>query len=279
LLIDLILLLIPVLTCSLYVYANSEVLDSLKSLLVQPVTPGEHKYPVRSVLLAISPERLMIAAGMKPGRSVRTYLLAKIVIAAAAVVVYREFAADPGWQAGLAIFSLGFFVTDVVIYMLAKTRKDRIERSLCFFIDHVASLLTCGLTLEKSLTISLDHALPSDNPLRLEFRQAFREIDNGKPRDLAFTELANRAGVADLKTLVIVLNTSFRTGASVLDTMSKHADIIRLRQQEKSVKRINKKTVTAMFPLVLANFPMFLLIVFFTPLYEMSKMFPKLNFW
>jgi pilus assembly protein TadC len=278
-LIDIILLLIPIVTCSLYVYTNREVLEAIKNAMRPTATAVDRKSADSSLAIAISPVRLMLSAGFKPGKIANTYILIKVVSAIAAAYVYVELSAVPQWSAAVALFFVGFFIADAVMYLLAGSRKDHIERSLCFFIDHVASLLTCGLSLERSLTLSLEHALPPANPLRLEFKQAYREIDNGKPRDMAFTELANRANVSELKTMVIVLNTSFRTGASVVDTMLKHADIIRLRQQERSIRRINKKTVTAMFPLVLANFPMFLLIVFFAPMVEMSKMFPKFNFW
>ena len=135
----------------------------------------------------------------------------------------------------------------------------------------------CGPNLEQALKQAALFGLPQSSALRKEMTLIDGEISRGCSRHNAVDLLAARTDVDELKSLALALNSAFDIGGSVVATLQDHSELLRMRQRENGAKRINRKLVTSTIPLVLSNFPIFLLLVFFTPLLEFSRMFPRLG--
>lgn len=224
------------------------------------------------------PARMIRQAGFVSKRAPEFYWLSKTALA-----LLTYFAGMP-WESGIMdlLFLIAplpaFFLPDLILWQRAQVRKQSIESAMSFFVDQIASFLLCGMTLELALEKATKHGLAPNNALSQEMRLIYSEIASGRPREEALGTLWERTGVKEVHSLVIILNAAFKTGSSVVATLQSQAEILRLRAKEKGLKRISKKLVVAMVPLVVANFPIFLLLVFFTPLMEMRKLFLQFNF-
>jgi pilus assembly protein TadC len=223
------------------------------------------------------PAKTMRHAGLLESHILPGYWGVKLLLPILSILIIRELALELPFLMMFALFSVLFFAPDVWIMKMAKSRKVYIEKTLSFFLDQVIAFMLCGLNLDQALKQATIFGLPKTSPLRKEMTLIDIEISKGRSRSEAFEMLALRTGVDEMKSLVLVLNSAFDIGGSVVATLQEHSELLRMRQREKSSKRINSKLVISTVPLVLSNFPIFLLLVFFTPLLEFSRMFPKLG--
>jgi len=224
------------------------------------------------------PDKAMRHAGLMPAQIVRGYYAVKLLLAGLAILAPQELALGLNTTISVLIVCFAFFLPDLWILNKAKARKLHIEKSLSFFLDQLNGFLLCGLSLDRALTQATEYGLPPDSPLRQELDFFQHQIASGRSRDAALDMLTWRTGVKELQSLVMVLKTGFQIGGSIIPTLQHHSELLRLRQREKSLKRINAKLMVSMLPLVMANFPIFLLLVFFNPAIELSRMFPQFGF-
>lgn len=234
--------------------------------------------PAMAALWRVYPARMIRQAGFVSKRAAEFYWFSKTGLA------LLTYSAGMHWESGIMdlLFLIAllpaFFLPDLMLWQRARVRKQSIESAMSFFVDQIASFLLCGMSLEVALDKAVKHGLAPNNALSQEMRLIYIEMASGRPREEALGTLWERTGVKEVHSLVIILNAAFKTGSSVVATLQNQSEILRLRAKEKGLKRISKKLVLAMIPLVVANFPIFLLLVFFTPLMEMRKLFLQFNF-
>lgn len=210
-------------------------------------------------------------AGLRPESFLAVYWLCKVV-----PIVLVLFA--PAWaQVGLpvvvhaAALALAAFGVDLWIVLRMRKRQRRIEHNLSFFIDMISGFLRAGMGFEAAIARAIEYGLPPRSPLRFELNIVRSEILAGRARDEAFGALWNRTGVADLQTLASVFRIGFDIGVPILTVLEHQAELLRERTKELRRKRIDAKVMQAMIPLVLFNFPMMLVIVFYPPVIEFSS--------
>lgn len=235
------------------------------------------EFPTDKKSFAFYPAKTMREAGLFARQILPGYWGVKFVLPILSIMIIEELALELPFFMRPALIGILFFAPDLWIMQMAKTRKVYIEKTLSFFLDQVIAFLLCGLNLEQALKQATIFGLPQTSPLRKEMMLLDMEISGGRSRQEAFELLALRTGVNELKSLVLVLNSAFYIGGSVVATLQEHSELLRMRQRENGAKRINHKLVISTVPLVLSNFPIFLLLVFFAPLLEFSRMFPRLG--
>lgn len=270
-LIDVLLVLVPLIGFYAFFKANPT-LRPLQSISDNPDKPRI------SVFRRLYPATRIRHAGLMPDNMQLLYwgskLLAPLVIVLALMELIGELLMPQSVFAAAAVFML----PDLLIWQRAQNRKQQIEDSLSFYLDQLIAFLHCGSSLDQAIKQATESGLPQNSSLRQELSLMEREIASGRSREATFQLLDQRTGVRELQSLIMVINNAFLMGGAITDTLKHHAELLRLRQKERGTKRINRKLVVSMAPLVLANFPMFLLLVFFTPLLEMSRMFPQFGF-
>jgi tight adherence protein C len=259
-----------------YIFSFLVVLISLYNYSNKLAAPLE-EFPSGEKSFRWYPAKTMRHAGLSSKQILPGYWGVKFILPILSIMIIQELRLELPVMMMPGIIFVLFFAPDIWIMQLAKTRKVYIERTLSFFLDQVIAFLLCGLNLEQALKQATLFGLPQSSPLRKEMTLIDMEISRGRSRQDAFDLLAVRTGVDELKSLVLVLNSAFDIGGSVVATLQDHSELLRMRQRENGAKRINRKLVTSTIPLVLSNFPIFLLLVFFTPLLEFSRMFPRLG--
>lgn len=227
---------------------------------------------------SLYPQRLIRNAGFVPSRVKLFYWFGKVLLALLIPLAIMELNVNAPAFVYIAFSVLAFFAPDIWLWQRMKKRQARIEYALSYFLDLTIAFLLSGMSLDAAIRQAALFGLPAKNPLRQELGLVTREIDAGRNREEAYNSLWHRTGVSDLQSLVNVFRVGFHLGSPVVSTLESHADLLRFRLHEKGMKRINFKTVVAMVPMILLNFPIMGLLVFFPPLVEMSRAFPLFDF-
>ena len=185
-----------------------------------------------------------------------------------AVIAARYLAACLGLALGLPLGSFapiaalalafgGYRVPDFVIRRRVASRQDDIQRDLPDAVDLLAVCTHAGLNLPLSLK-RVAEGIPG--PLGAELRRAVGEIDLGVPRAKALEEMASRNEVAELESLVGLLQTSERFGTKVAASLMTFGGDIRIKRKRRAEELARRAPVKMLFPLVFLILPGFVLL-------------------
>ncbi len=219
-------------------------------------------------------------AGFEPGRLRWFYWLAKLALAATLPLLFLELptAAWLGapllWVVGLAL--LGFLLPNLWLLLRRRRRQRRVRRALSYFLDLLVALLYSGLSLEEAFRRAGHQGLSRSHPLAREVQRTSRELEAGQDRATAFQALAERTGVAELRSVAVALGLAVRHGTSVESALETQADLLRTKQREGARREIAAAATKAIFPVFLCGFPVFFVIIFFPAILEMIEAFRAL---
>ncbi|MBB5186774.1 tight adherence protein C [Zhongshania antarctica] len=213
---------------------------------------------------SVYPRKLIRQSGFSPEKLFWVYWISKVVLAVLVPMVLLEI-----FKEGLLLWAVllisvaSFLLIDFWFLWARKSRRSSIERSLSFFVNLMVVYLKSGLSLTRAFDSAAQYGLSRKNPLSQEVSLLLREIDAGRARDEAFTRLAKRTGVQDLRRLAAVLNVGFKVGSPVADTLEAQAQLLRARQAQQGTALVNRKTMEAMLPMLMVCFPMFIVLIFY----------------
>ncbi|NPA91031.1 MAG: type II secretion system F family protein, partial [Chloroflexi bacterium] len=94
-----------------------------------------------------------------------------------------------------------------------------------------------------------------------EFRRVIAELQMGIPRAEALRRMAQRAGVPELTSFVVILIQSERLGASITRVLHAQAEAMRVRRRQRAEEEAHKAPVKMMIPLVLFVFPALFIVI------------------
>jgi hypothetical protein len=109
--------------------------------------------------------------------------------------------------------------------------------------------------------------------LTTEIAQMNLEIRAGTPRDQALVALADRTGVADLRSLVTMLIQTERFGTSIADSLRVHAETMRQTRQQRAEEAAAKTTIKMVFPLAICIFPALFVVILGPALIQIISVF------
>ena len=173
----------------------------------------------------------------------------------------------------IAALGLGFLVPDFWLGRLITLRKGRIRRGLPDVLDLLVICIEAGLSLDQALIRSTQELAMAHPDVCDELNIVVLEQRAGRPRTEAWKNLAQRADVDTLRSLVSVLVQSEQFGTSVAKTLRTHADTLRSQRIQSIEELAAKTTVKLIFPLVLFIFPSLFLVVLGPAAIEMSESF------
>ena len=171
--------------------------------------------------------------------------------------------------AGLA----GFFVPDLWLLGRRRQRRRLITRALPYFLDLVVAFLHSGLSLVDAFRRAGREAFSGPHPLAREVELVGQELDAGRDPSLAFHDLAERTGVADLRAVAAALRVGMRLGASIRETLLAQADALLVKRREDALKRIHRAELQMMFPVMLSGFPVFIVLAFFPMIMDLVDVY------
>ncbi len=160
----------------------------------------------------------------------------------------------------LSIF-LGALLPDAWLKWRIRRRQLRIQRALPDAVDLLVVCVEAGVGLDQALLRIGQENRRTYPELSDELGRLNIEVNAGQTRVQAFRNLAERTGVADLKSLVAVLIQTDRFGTSVAQALRVFSDTLRTKRRQYAEEQAAKMAVKMIPPLVLFVFPSIFVVV------------------
>jgi tight adherence protein C len=206
-------------------------------------------------------QRRLIRAGIRGPNAVKILYGAKFACGIALPLAMTLAVAGSGadssnkFLAILAAAAVGFFGPNEYVRLRAKKRQKEIARGLPNALDLLVVCVESGLGLDQAIlqvSKELDHAHPE---ISEEFGLVNLELKAGKRRTDALRNLAERAGVEDLRKLVAVLIQADRFGTGIAQSLRAHADFMRVQTRQVAEEKAAKLGVKLIFPIFFCILP------------------------
>ena len=221
-------------------------------------TPRGNWTPTRSRL---------IYAGFRQPSALPIYLGGRLVFAALlyfyAVMMGVVLQASGGSAIFLGLLgaAFGWVLPDFLLSVRITKRQKTIQKLLPDAVDLLVICVEAGLALNQAFQRVAQELRHAGDLLTMEISQMNLEIRAGTPRVEALVAMAERTGVADLRSLVTMLVQTERFGTSIADALRVHAESMRQIRQQRAEEAAAKTTIKLVFPLAVCIFPALLVVI------------------
>jgi tight adherence protein C len=205
--------------------------------------------------------RQLAQAGFRSQSAASLFLGGRMILAVAGLGAYFAVAAHrverlPGGPAlGVILFAVGYYLPAAWLARRTRRRKAAIDRGIPDALDLLVTCVEAGLGLDAALQRVADEIALAHPVLSHELQLTFLEVNAGIRRGDALRRLADRTGVADLKTLAATLNQTEMFGTSVADALRIQADGMRIKRMQRAEERAATVPVKLTIPLVVFILP------------------------
>ena len=202
----------------------------------------------------------LVRAGFRSDQAIYNYLSAKIIcpIIYVAVFMFSRMIYNFQTQVMLSIIALivlGYFTPNLWVFLMTKTRQEKLVKGLPDALDLMVVCVESGLGLDMTFKRVGDEMLPLCKELSDEFTLTTLEIRAGISRADAFKNMNVRTGVPQINSLTTLLAQTSRFGTSLATALRVHADSMRIKRRQIAEATAAKSAVKMVFPLVLFIFP------------------------
>lgn len=202
----------------------------------------------------------LVKAGYRSDQAIYNYLAAKILcpLIYVSIFVFTRMVYNFQTEVIISIVLLiisGFFTPSLWVFLMTKTRQEKIVKGLPDALDLMVVCVESGLGIDMTIKRVGDEMLPLCKDLSDEFILTTLEVRAGVSRDEAFKNMNMRTGVSEINSLTTVLSQTSRFGTSLAKALRVHADAMRIKRRQLAEAIAAKSTVKLVFPLVLFIFP------------------------
>ena len=178
----------------------------------------------------------------------------------------------------VAIAGIAFYVPEVVLWFLGRSRKEAIFLSLPDALDLMVVCVEAGLGLDQAMRKVADEMKATYRIIAGEFAMCNFQLQMGRARTDVLHELGYRTGVDDLRALAAILIQADKFGSSIAQALRVQSDSMRIRRRQLAEERAAKTAVKLIFPLVLFIFPaIFVVLVGPAAITMINEMFPAMS--
>lgn len=201
-------------------------------------------------------ERNMVLAGHPEGWTRQRVVLAKplgavVGILFAMVVLSRTDSLFLTLFA-LAMIALGYFAPDLIIYNHAVKRQAAIQQALPDLLDQIVISLEAGVGFEAALAKAAEKGR---GPLADEFTRLMQDMSLGMSRKEAYTALAERTSVDELRGFCKAILQAEEFGVSIASVVRSQAKEMRLGRRLRAEARAQQVPVKILIPLMTCILP------------------------
>ena len=172
----------------------------------------------------------------------------------------------------LALAPVGWIAPELWLLRRRRRRTREIERSLSTVLDLVALSLEAGLGLERALRLVSDRV---SSPVAEEFRRVLSDVSLGTSRREAFTRMAERTPLPDIRSLTGAIIQAEELGGSLVVAMRGQARQVRLSRRRHAEAEALRAPVKMMIPLVLFTLPALLIVLLGPAVFQIGGSFPR----
>jgi tight adherence protein C len=178
----------------------------------------------------------------------------------------------------VGIAGVAFYLPDVVLWFLKRSRQDNIFFGLPDALDLMVVCVEAGLGLDQAMRKVSEEMKKTYVVIAEEFGLCNLQLQMGRPRNEVLHELGARTGVDDLKSLSAILIQADKFGSSVAQALRVQSDSMRTRRRQMAEEKAAKTAVKLIFPLVLFIFPaIFIVLVGPAAITMINEMFPAMS--
>ncbi|PQO42680.1 type II secretion system F family protein [Blastopirellula marina] len=156
---------------------------------------------------------------------------------------------------GGLILGFFFYLPEVGLWYLGKTRKEQIFRGLPDALDLMVVCVEAGLGLDQAMRRVAEEMKKTYRVIAEEFGMCNFQLQMGRARVDVLHELGQRTGVEDLRSLAAILIQADKFGSSVAQALRVQSDAMRTRRRQIAEEKAAKTAVKMIFPLVFFIFP------------------------
>ena len=207
-------------------------------------------------------ERNLALAGLSATWPVRRILWTKAVLAVVAFVLAVAFvAASPVLLRvvlGVVVVAGAYLAPDIIAWGRAQERQDAIAHDLADTLDQITISIEAGLGLETAIARAGEHGT---GPLAQELMRTIQDMRVGLSRKEAYTALADRTSVVDLKRFARAIMQADAYGVSVSNVVRTQSKDLRAKRRQRAEEKAMKVPVQVLFPLMLCILPVLFIVV------------------
>jgi tight adherence protein C len=151
-----------------------------------------------------------------------------------------------------------FFLPDLLLYNTGLKRQEELQRGLADALDMLTVCVQAGQGFDSAL---LQVAKATTGPVSGEFARVLSEIQIGKSRGDAFSSLADRTSVPEVKTFVSALVQADRLGLPIANVLKEQSVQMRLVRRQRAEEKAQKVPIKILFPMLLCIFPALFVVI------------------
>jgi tight adherence protein C len=151
--------------------------------------------------------------------------------------------------------ALGYLAPNQYLSFRIRRRQRAIEKGLPNALDLMVVCVESGLGLDQTVIQVAKELQVAYPAICQEFTTMNLEMRAGKRRIEALHNLAERAGVEELRKLVAVLIQTDRFGTSIAQSLRGHSDYLRVMARQRAEERAAKLAVKLVFPIFFCVLP------------------------
>ena len=158
--------------------------------------------------------------------------------------------------------ALVFVVCNIVLEKIGDSRETSYRRLFPDFMDTLIVCVDAGLSVEAAVDrVSKEFLKSSSKNFGLHLAMMMLEVRGGRRLRDALSNLADRLGIDEAKSLAILFRQSEELGASVTKTLRVFSQEMREKRMISAEEKANALPLKMLFPLALFLFPISILIV------------------
>jgi tight adherence protein C len=201
-------------------------------------------------------------AGSPPGWTVDRVVAVKgLLTLALGVPTLLALVTDPSPLSALlfptAVLT-GYFVPDALLDRRGSARQLEVRAAVADTVDQLTLMVRAGLGIDAAIVRT---ARNGSGPLAEELTRVVQDMRVGVSRGVALSNMAERVGVAELKSVTAALAQAERLGVPVAQTLQVQADELRIKRRQLAEEQAMKLPVKILFPMVVCIFPVLLVVL------------------
>lgn len=184
------------------------------------------------------------------------------------------------WTPIYAVAFAGVFsyIPHFILVFAARGRKQKLFLGLPDSLDLMVVCVEAGLGMDQALRRVAEEMVDTHPVVAHEFQTCNQQLQYGSTRETVLTELGERNGVEDLKTLASVMIQVDKFGTSVGKALRIQSEAMRVRRRQIAEEKASKTAVQLIFPLVLFIFPgIFVVLVGPAAITMMDELLPMMG--
>lgn len=207
-------------------------------------------------------DRLLVRAGRPPAWPMKKLLSTKVLLTVTAAALGFLYAAGSAGPARylLAIFitTVSYFVPDLLLHSKGTERQGAIARALPDTLDQMTIAVEAGLGFEAAMARA---AYNGKGPLAEELVRTLQDMQVGRSRREAYTDLADRTTVTDLRRFVRSIIQADMYGISISGVLRTQAAEMRIKRSQRAEEQAMKIPVKVLFPLMFCILPVLFIVM------------------